>query len=479
MPKTDDSVWSFNLRSYNPRDFSDSDSDDVPVDNPCSDGSTLVDHSLSEDNDTAVFKPNPWSIARINAASRVAQKSPQRDDDISLNKNIKKCDKKQPQGKIVDFLKKQARQPPSDTSSGLRPPDASFLSSGAKKLASHIRRSPPSGYLEKAVGRAKAHSLSAQTSVSRSLGLSTDTVDSGRSLCIYRKTATLPQQQTSLRSSSTIKEHLLDSLGHSADLLCTQLPQAIQAQSSITLTFPPAPASTHPCEMPTVDPIHTHQVFEEQNRSPTKVAKGAHTYPSLIFGLRLIFPCHPSPSPHFLPQNQRDLNEPSGSVPLSDRALFPSLPTPELVGASRPAPPRRWESAYDHLALRPSTEDDCEWSTFPRRKPQPRKLQKDLINTSAKFRLPIRSCVQPPPTETHEERTEKRPRITLYRPPPRTATADLAGIEGRYTCVRDAMRKRRRASGAAWDALGLPSCGTVYVDGSAAMEVGILVWPRD
>ena len=74
MLKTDDSVWSFNLRSYNPRDFSDSDSDDIPVDNPCSDGSTLVDHSLSEDNDTAVFKANPWSIARINAASRVAQK---------------------------------------------------------------------------------------------------------------------------------------------------------------------------------------------------------------------------------------------------------------------------------------------------------------------------------------------------------------------------------------------------------------------
>ena len=76
MPKTDDSVWSFNLRSHNPCDFSDPDSDheDLLVDNPCSDGSTLVDHSLNEDNDTAVFKPNPWSIARINAASRVAQK---------------------------------------------------------------------------------------------------------------------------------------------------------------------------------------------------------------------------------------------------------------------------------------------------------------------------------------------------------------------------------------------------------------------
>ena len=72
MPESDGSPWSFDL-CYNPCDFSDSDPDDPP-DNLCSDGSTLVDHPLSEDTDTAVFKPNPWSIARINAASRLAQK---------------------------------------------------------------------------------------------------------------------------------------------------------------------------------------------------------------------------------------------------------------------------------------------------------------------------------------------------------------------------------------------------------------------
>jgi hypothetical protein len=74
MPKAEDSVWSFDLRSYNANDFSDSESDDVLPDNLCSDGSTLVDQPLSEDNDTAVFNPNPWSIAKINAASRSAQK---------------------------------------------------------------------------------------------------------------------------------------------------------------------------------------------------------------------------------------------------------------------------------------------------------------------------------------------------------------------------------------------------------------------
>lgn len=74
MPKTEDSVWSFDLRSYNANDYSESESDDALPDHLCSDGSTLVDQPLSEDNDTAVFKSNPWSIAKINAASRSAPK---------------------------------------------------------------------------------------------------------------------------------------------------------------------------------------------------------------------------------------------------------------------------------------------------------------------------------------------------------------------------------------------------------------------
>jgi hypothetical protein len=45
--------------------------------------------------------------------------------------------------------------------------------------------------------------------------------------------------------------------------------------------------------------------------------------------------------------------------------------------------------------------------------------------------------------ENHEERTGKRPRITLYRPPPRTVTVDLDSLEGRYALVRGTMRKVR------------------------------------
>jgi hypothetical protein len=142
-------------------------------------------------------------------------------------------------------------------------------------------------------------------------------------------------------------------------------------------------------------------------------------------------------------QTRYQPDEPSASESVSVHSLPPSLPTPELVDPFRPASPRTRESAYNHPALQPSAEDDSEWSTLPQRKPRPRKAPKNSITSSAKFRLPIRSDFHSPTTVSHEERTEKRPRITLYRPPPRTVAIDLAGLESRYSCVRDAIRKVR------------------------------------
>ncbi|KAH9000819.1 hypothetical protein EDB86DRAFT_3101127, partial [Lactarius hatsudake] len=156
MPKTESSLWSFDLRSYNPNDLSDSESDDALPDNLCSDGSTLVDHPLSEDNDTAVFKPNPWSIAKINAASRLSAQNTlelrltfafltlnprsQKSYDVRKIGEINKSyEKKQPQGRIVDFLKKQAQQPSAGKDSGLRPLDAPL--SGNTRKPEYISKS--------------------------------------------------------------------------------------------------------------------------------------------------------------------------------------------------------------------------------------------------------------------------------------------------------------------------------------------------
>ncbi|KAH9055639.1 hypothetical protein EDB87DRAFT_1687962 [Lactarius vividus] len=170
------------------------------------------------------------------------------------------------------------------------------------------------------------------------------------------------------------------------------------------------------------------------------------------------------------------VDKPPRFTPIHKRAPTSGLPAPENVGASHLALLCAGESAYDHPALRPSVDGDAEWSTLPKRNPRPPSAQsKSLITSSAKFLLPIRTRA-PSPTEPHEVEVGKRARITLYHPPPRTTAIDLAGLESRYACVRSAMRKRRRASAAAWDALGLPSCGAVCVDRSGATEIGILVW---
>jgi hypothetical protein len=147
-----------------------------------------------------------------------------------------------------------------------------------------------------------------------------------------------------------------------------------------------------------------------------------------------------SPAPRFIPTTSQSQCEPD--KPDGPSQTIPSiLPTPELVDACRPAPQRTWESAYNHSSLQFSADVDSEWSTFIQRTPRPRKALKDMITSSAKFHLPIRSRGMSSMTEPHEERMEKRPRITLYRPPPRTATVDTADLEGRYACVRDTMRK--------------------------------------
>ena len=141
--------------------------------------------------------------------------------------------------------------------------------------------------------------------------------------------------------------------------------------------------------------------------------------------------------------NQYETDELPKQVSVYSQTLYPDLPTPALVDASRPALSYTRKSAYDHPTLQPPADDDSEWSTLPQRKPRSRGLSSNLTTTSAKFRLPIHSRDLSPTTNNHEERTGKRPRITLYRPPPRTVTVDLDNLEGRYTLVRGTMRKVR------------------------------------
>ncbi|KAH8998133.1 hypothetical protein EDB92DRAFT_1838135 [Lactarius akahatsu] len=627
MPKTEGSVWSFDLRSYNPNDLSDSDSDDALPDNLCSDGSTLVDQPLSEDNDTAVFKPNPWSIAKINAASRLAshsaQKSQESYDVRKISEINKAYEKKQPKGRIVDLLKKQAQQPSAGKISGLRPLDAPLSGNTRKpgypsksstlsdsfpavlgnrhhlgkcdytKAVDSTRRlrNAPCDTDPLSTGRRAIHTKTAFSSNARaesrlSISGNCATQSSGASRsgslfqsgqesstwasigqsplgpCIVASEhspgalprAVIPPQHQALPasdppyrgpdvSSSLINQISTSFHDDSGAPLRTCLPLEFQTQKATTpalananespthlssqnrvsikkatkpsmtpstaLTSWTSPASsTHLTSTPfapphastymyaqepsVIDiPSISHNIVDEQNAFPIKNRQGAQTKLSEAhapqpqegvlpnvesrprsqsavavpasqskpdFPVLTHRPVSSAPALECLPAMSRtrlETDKPPRFTSVHKRGPTTSLPAPgaEIVGASCLSLPHAGESAYNHPALRSSVDDDAEWSTLPKRNHRPPSAQsKSLITSSAKFLLPTRTRA-PSPTESHEVEAGKRPRITLYHPPPRTAAIDLAGLEGRYACVRSAMRKVRTP-----DILHLGSC---------------------
>jgi len=456
-------------------------------------------------------------------------RSPQRNTDTAPSKNTPKCDKKQPQGRIVDLLKKRAQQPPLDTRPGLRPLDTS-RSSGANKLGENSNKPDShrfgaaittngrsSAYAGKAVKGTRQlrgatrdkHHLSAVGRISPTKAvtsslLSDTSADRGRERVIQSSATTrsnLLSQPAHAQTSSTqasvdpsigLIPDVVDSgiLGHSVN---PQSSQAIPAKSPITCASPRDPSSPKGLS---VEAPHTHRLSVKWSAFPNEIAPSLHTHSNFIFGTRLILhlqlqyriwnpqlsrpqlsrllvlsltyhrrhinvysfssalTCiiittlarHNTLASQFIPvvsPSQCEHDKPSETVSVHSPIVHPNLPTPELIDAFSPAPPHKWESAYNHPALQLPADDDSEWSTLPQRKPRPRQRSKDLIKNSAKFYLPIGSRVRSSTKEPHEERTEKRPRITLYHPPPRTVNVDLTGIESRYACVRGAIRKVR------------------------------------
>lgn len=98
--------WSFNLRTCGLASDDDPDSDnDLPPDQLSNDTEFLRQIDLSSRQDHAEYKPNPWSIAKVNAASR--PKAPVVIKPAGLPANAKT----KPKGAIVDAFKKQAEKP--------------------------------------------------------------------------------------------------------------------------------------------------------------------------------------------------------------------------------------------------------------------------------------------------------------------------------------------------------------------------------
>ncbi|KAF8228999.1 hypothetical protein L208DRAFT_1379118 [Tricholoma matsutake] len=124
-PSSTTSDWSFNFRSTNFNFYSDSDSDADSVN--LDETRLLNDLDLSSREETVLYKPNPFSIAKINAASRihgagtgvVSRREPVKEK-LSLKAKASQSNSK---GNIIDGFKKQAErsQGQSQSINALRP----------------------------------------------------------------------------------------------------------------------------------------------------------------------------------------------------------------------------------------------------------------------------------------------------------------------------------------------------------------------
>lgn len=114
------SDWSFNSRTRTTRNYDDSDSDSSdsntkgePSSEPISEEAQLFkDLDLSVREEAVEYKPNPWNIAKINAASRPPRHNFSVPNNVIDDTNTaEKKPKKVPKGRIVDSFRKQAARP--------------------------------------------------------------------------------------------------------------------------------------------------------------------------------------------------------------------------------------------------------------------------------------------------------------------------------------------------------------------------------
>lgn len=121
-------IWSFSLRSTKTNHDSDSDSDsnnDDPTNSVSEETRLLQEMDISHREETVIYKPNPFSIAKINAAARrPVAPGPDR-------RPAKPASKKKPTGRIVDSFKKAEKkslnpkaQEKSKTANAISPPSS-------------------------------------------------------------------------------------------------------------------------------------------------------------------------------------------------------------------------------------------------------------------------------------------------------------------------------------------------------------------
>ncbi|KAF9652729.1 hypothetical protein BDM02DRAFT_2598907 [Thelephora ganbajun] len=427
--------WSFSLRSATGF-FNDADSDEDDEQNvgdagtfsllSSSSSHILQQIDLAAREDSAQYKPNPWSIARVNAASRSRQPN-------SAVKPVPEnaAAKKPPQGAIVDAFKRQAQKPKTTTNSSTqanrrqtptqKPTSTPAIDASDNLVTDPARSSAPIAHI------------------------TTSTIDPVPA----PSQPPTPQQHQETQFPSFLPRRVFPAPHSSKPNYRSPNPcftpnlKPVQPHSS---PAPPPLRSQHydpdiskprptPPQAPPQFGPHT---LNPRTSTPTRahlfidhlapvtsayLSRADHPTPAKAERKTPIIKVSPKsetipPSPsfaqarRFFEQNSLPVNvirqPPPESEPLLKEESRPLLPS------SRPrttSPPRKSIDPYNQLPPSP----DSEWSTLkpPTRKANRMGKPKTSDLKSGKFRLPLSLGTIAP-----KEPPQKKPRVITYLPPP-------------------------------------------------------------
>lgn len=461
-----DAGWSFNLRSgtgfFDYADSDDENEEDIAGDSRTSyhlssgSSQTLQQIDLSAREDNAQYKPNPWSIARINAASRPRQPNatikPVRENPAA---------KKRPQGAIVDAFKKQAEKTNTTNSSAQannwrqnpsqKPASTSAIDASDKLVSAPARLPIPIAHITTSavdlvpIPPQPRNPQQYQGTVSPSFlprkafhtsHPSSPTQQSQNPLfipCLKRvqpfsspvppplhsqhRIASAPRSRSIPPQASTyFRPHIIEPHGvipdkehvvadHVASTIPTDQGNARFAQPpnskgyhtpvnpERTTTTSPHPRQRVQCTQPSPHYSPEQPIVEASLESET-------VHPSPSFARARHFFEQPAPpgtaSERFSPE-----------PPLKDKSHF----SPQLPRLRTPSPPKKYANPYDQLPPSP----DSEWSTLkpPTRKANGKGKSKTSDVKSGKFKLPLSFG-----TITPKGPPQKKARVITYLPPP-------------------------------------------------------------
>ena len=405
---------------------------------------------LAAREDSAQFNPHPWSIARVNAASRPRQP-------IATVKSLseKPTAKKPPQGAIVDAFKRQTQKPKTRTKSSAQPnqlptpsqqtvltsvapapdnlvhaparppspiahiatPVASSMQTPSEQTTLQQHQSPPSPYFlpRKAFSVSQPVHPASQSqnphfspSLKRAPPLSSPGFPHPRSQCFISSTSNLRGAPS--QDPTHVLPHILEFQTTPGGVHLTAnhvapIPPSCRGDKNLTRSSPHHPTPVKPERKK----ISSHPHLDAQFPSPLQPYRPISKASPKSDGV--------PPSPSFTKARRFFEHNPLPVTAIKQPSLEPPHTKDEPHSAPPPShiqiasPPRKRADPYDQLPPSP----DSEWSTL---KPSGRKASgkakpRVLDAKSGKFRLPLSLG-----TITPRQPPQKKARVVTYFPPP-------------------------------------------------------------